>query len=240
MLNPDLPVDRHREAFQREGRVLIDHILDPVAADSLYQCLLHEIPWELVFRRDAEVVTLTAADIDRTSPPELARLTAAIQAQAARTFQFVYWKHSLVDAYRRRLLPHLLTHRLLESLASAQTIELVRRITGLDDITRVDGQATLYRGGNFLTAHSDEQQGRLTRRAAYVIQLCRDWRADWGGLLHFLDDAGRVTDTFTPGFNSMALFAVPQSHCVSMVAPFAPSPRFGVTGWFTADDPAAP
>jgi hypothetical protein len=27
---------------------------------------------------------------------------------------------------------------------------------------------------------------------------------------------------------------VPQPHVVSMVVPFAPGPRFGVTGWFTS------
>lgn len=238
MLNSRLPVDTYREAFAREGRVLIESVLDPAAAEDLYQCLLREIPWELVFRRGDETVTMTAPELERLSGMDAARMTAAIQDQASRTFQFVYWKYSLVDSYRRRALPHLLTHRLLESLASRETIELVRRITGFDDVARVDAQATWYRPGNFLTAHSDEQKNQLTRRAAYVIQLCRDWRADWGGLLHFLDDRGRVRGTITPGFNSMALFAVPQQHAVSMVAPFTPTARFGITGWFTAE-PAA-
>jgi Rps23 Pro-64 3,4-dihydroxylase Tpa1-like proline 4-hydroxylase len=140
----------------------------------------------------------------------------------------------MVDAYRRQVLPQLITHRLLEALASQATIELVRTVTGFSDVSRVDAQATLYRPGNFLTAHSDEQVGEHNRRAAYVIQLCRNWKADWGGLLHFLDASGAVTQTFTPRFNSMALFAVPQEHAVSMVATFAPGPRFGITGWFTA------
>lgn len=234
MINPDLPVAALQERFARERRVLIDGILDLAAAEALYQCLLRQIPWELAFLRGRDVMTLDGAALDRLSPRERDQMMIGIQAQAQREFQFVYWKFSMVDAYRKQALPQLLTHRLLEALASQATIELIRKVTALDDIKQVDAQATMYRPGNFLTAHSDEEEGGLTRRAAYVIQLCRDWKADWGGLLHFVDDQGQVTQTFTPRFNSMALFAVPQEHAVSMVAPFAPGPRFAVTGWFTA------
>ncbi len=234
MINRHLPVDELKERFARERRVLIDSILDPMAAEALYECLLREIPWELVFRRDREVVTLTGSDLDRLPAREREQMMVAVQAQAQRDFQFLYWKFSMVDAYRRRLLPQLITHRLLEELASQATIELVRTITGFADISKVDAQATLYRPGNFLTVHSDEEVDQRERRAAYVIQLCRSWKADWGGLLHFVDGHGAVAQTFTPRFNSMALFAVPQDHLVSMVASFASGPRFGITGWFTA------
>jgi Rps23 Pro-64 3,4-dihydroxylase Tpa1-like proline 4-hydroxylase len=234
LINANLPLEDLRERYARDGRVLIDRILDPGVADALYECLLREIPWEVVFRRGSEVVTLTAPELSRLSPGEQEQLMARVHQQARNDFQFLYWKFSMVDAYRRQILPHLLTHRLLETLASAATIELVRRITGQADIRRVDAQATLYRPGNFLTAHSDVQHGEHGRRAAYVIQLCRDWKADWGGLLQFANGRSEVTETYTPRFNSMALFAVPQEHLVSMVAPFAPGPRFGITGWFTA------
>ena len=60
---------------------------------------------------------------------------------------------------------------------------------------------------------------------------CRE--ADWGGLLHFLDPTGqRAVDTFTPVWNSLSLFRVPQMHEVSLVAPWAGSPRYSITGWF--------
>jgi SM-20-related protein len=234
MINPSLDVMSLGERFARDGRVLIDDILLPDAADLLYQCLLNEIPWEAVFRREQQVVTLEQADLARLEPDQVEQIMAAIHRQAQRDFQFIYWKFSMVDAYRRQQLPHLLTHRLLEALASPEMLERVRQITGQHDIRRVDAQATLYRPGNFLTAHTDDDDGQFVRRTAYVIQLCRNWKADWGGLLHFLDANGGVTQTFTPRFNSMALFRVPQSHAVSMVTPFALGPRLGIAGWFTA------
>jgi Rps23 Pro-64 3,4-dihydroxylase Tpa1-like proline 4-hydroxylase len=207
LINPQLPVAELKNRFARDGRIVIDDVLDPAAAEALYQCLLRDVPWEIVFRRGAQVITLTQRDLERLPQRELDQLMAGVQRQAQTEFQFVYWKFSMVDAYRRQLMPQLLTHRLLESL---------------------------YRPGNFLTEHTDDHDDAFVRRAAYVIQLCKDWKADWGGLLHFLDARGEVTRTFVPRFNSMALFAVPQPHVVSMVVPFAPGPRFGVTGWFTS------
>jgi SM-20-related protein len=51
-------------------------------------------------------------------------------------------------------------------------------------------------------------------------------------LLHFMDAEGKVIDTFVPIFNSLSLFLVPAPHCVSMIAPFATSLRYSITGWF--------
>jgi SM-20-related protein len=234
VINPNLPVAELAERFARDRRIVIDDILDPAAAEALYQCLVRDVPWEVVFRRDTQVITLTQRDLERLPRPELDQLMAGVQRQAQTDFQFLYWKFSMVDAYRRQVLPQLLTHRLLESLAAAETLALLRQITGFADIQRVDAQATLYRPGNFLTEHTDDHDDAYVRRAAYVIQLCKDWKPDWGGLLHFVNARNEVTQTFVPRFNSMALFAVPQPHVVSMVAPFAPGPRFGVTGWFTS------
>jgi Rps23 Pro-64 3,4-dihydroxylase Tpa1-like proline 4-hydroxylase len=65
-----------------------------------------------------------------------------------------------------------------------------------------------------------------------VINLGHDWQADWGGLLQFFDESGQVTESFVPRYNTLSLFRVPQLHAVSLVAPWAERPRFGITGWF--------
>lgn len=233
MINPDLDPQAWQHDFARQRRCVVQDVLAPGAADALWDCMTREVPWELVFRRGREVVTLDERRLAAIDPRQFAALTAEINAQAQDDFQFVYWKYSMVDAYRRGAHTGLALHRLLEALASPAMIGFVRAVTGFDDIRKVDAQATLYRPGNFLTAHTDEEE-RTQRRAAYVIQLCRGWKADWGGLLQFLGPDGAVTSTFTPGYNQMALFAVPQSHSVSMVTPFAGAPRLGITGWFTA------
>jgi len=70
-----------------------------------------------------------------------------------------------------------------------------------------------------------------------VLNLTPDWRPDWGGLLQFFDKRGDVFRAFTPRFNVLNLFRVPQPHNVSWVTPLAGAPRYAVTGWMRA--PAA-
>ena len=67
-----------------------------------------------------------------------------------------------------------------------------------------------------------------------MLNLTPRWNAEWGGLLCFLDDEGRVTQTYTPTWNAMNLLKVPQPHFVSFVAPYASAARCSVTGWMRA------
>lgn len=233
MLNRTLEIESLKAQFGAKRRVQIDAILEAHAAEVVRECLTREVSWEYVYRRQGQVVTVPERTLAAMAPAERARVADEVLQGASAGFQFNYWKFSIVDAYRKGRIPPALG-ALLESLASAETIGMVREITGCVDIQRVDAQATMYRPGNFLTEHTDEQHGEHHRRAAYVIQLTRDWKADWGGLLHFLDAHGAVVDTFVPGFNRMSLFAVPQQHAVSMVTPFAGGVRYAITGWFTA------
>ena len=70
-----------------------------------------------------------------------------------------------------------------------------------------------------------------------MLNVSPVWRAEWGGLLMFLDEAGDVTETFTPAAGTLNVFRVPQSHAVSMVAPFAAAPRYSITGWWRVNPP---
>ena len=109
-------------------------------------------------------------------------------------------------------------------------IAFVRAVTGMSAIAFADAQATLYRPGDFLTAHDDTAAGK-NRLAAYVLSMTPAWRADMGGILEFLDANGHVGGGYVPTFNALNLFRVPQVHCVSQVSLFG-ALRYSVTGWF--------
>jgi SM-20-related protein len=66
------------------------------------------------------------------------------------------------------------------------------------------------------------------------LNLTHQWRADWGGILNFLDADGHVAEGYVPAFNALNLFRVPQRHNVSYVAPFAMNGRYSITGWLRA------
>ncbi len=234
MLNPNLDVDRLAGRFREAGRLRIENVLEPEAAEALHECLDREVPWHLAFIGEQGPTTLPADALASMGRREREELRAAIHRRAAKGFQFEYNSYMMVTAYKEGRDPHLILHRLLEYLNAEPFLDFVRRVTGVARIRKADAQATRYAPGHFLSRHDDinPDQGR---EVAYVLNLTRGWRADWGGLLHFMDDDGSVIDTFMPGFNSLTLFRVPMFHCVSYVAPFAERPRYAVTGWLRSD-----
>lgn len=70
-----------------------------------------------------------------------------------------------------------------------------------------------------------------------MLNLSRDWRADWGGALVFEGADGHIEEGFAPAFNALNIFAVPMRHAVTQVAGFAPADRLSITGWLRARPP---
>ncbi len=103
---------------------------------------------------------------------------------------------------------------------------------GARDIASAEACATRCRPGHFLAIHDDRHE-ETHRRVAYAFGLSPVWRPEWGGLLMFHDGRQDV-ELLVPRMNELNLFGVPQDHSVSLVAPFAPEPRYSVTGWMRA------
>lgn len=110
----------------------------------------------------------------------------------------------------------------------------LREITGDPRIASCEAQATRFLPGHVLTAHSDRDAAE-NRLWAFVLNFTRPWKPDWGGLLLFHGPDGHVEQGFTPGFNTLNLFRVPQPHAVSQVASFAQGQRLAISGWFLKD-----
>ncbi|QIQ86316.1 2OG-Fe(II) oxygenase family protein [Erythrobacter sp.] len=115
-------------------------------------------------------------------------------------------------------------------LSDEPALDFVRTVIGAGAASYADAQATAYGPGHFLTAHDDDVAGK-NRKAAYVMNLSCDWTADWGGLLVFHAPGEARAEALVPSFNALNLFAVPQLHSVSMVAPWVPRRRYSITGW---------
>lgn len=214
-----------RQQFQRDRKLLIPNFLDAAIAERLHEALVSEVPYDLAVR-------INGADQKIAQPSPLAATAAIARAAedaAAQRYGFAYDSYMMVTAYLEGRDPALPLHRLLEVFNSPNYLELLRFLTG-KPVVKQDAQATRYLPGHFLRRHNDfhPTDGRL---CAYVLNLTRDWQADWGGLLQFLDADGQVTGTFVPGYNQLAIFEVPQWHVVSLVAPWATSPRLSITGW---------
>jgi Rps23 Pro-64 3,4-dihydroxylase Tpa1-like proline 4-hydroxylase len=223
-----------REALAARRFAQIENVLQPQAADALWQVLRHHTPFGLAWAGDGQPrgQFLRPEQMRSLSPEQKAAMgNAAASTAGAGRFAFLYGQYPLVEAYKEQWHPGHPLYQLLEEINAPDAIAFARAVSGLDDLIRADAQATLYAPGHFLTEHDDlgEAEGR---RLAYVLNFARDWRPDWGGYLNILDDAGNIVAGFMPRFNCLNLFLVPLRHNVSLVAPFAPVGRLAITGWF--------
>ena len=234
MINNDLLLEPWRARLRAHGRVQIPGFLQEPSALRLQQCLREEVPWETAQRSDA----VLADGQDRSPPPGSAADEVALAATCLRAregFEFYFDRYRMIDARRDGTDPQLVLHAVVDFLNSPQFLDFARQLTGDPAIRMVSAIGVRYRAGHFLRAHNDLANDE-NRAFAYVINLSRQWSPDWGGLLHFLDpEQRRVVDTFTPLWNSLSLFRVPQPHVVSLVAPWAGSARYSITGWFRRD-----
>ncbi len=235
MLNPNLDASRLAGAFRARGRLQVRDIFNAQAAESVHTCLAGEVPWNFAYRLDGRDQSRPATEFSSLPPEQLMAIGARILEQARTGFSFGFMSFPMVEAWRRQSNPPgFVLDAVVEALASPEFIGFAQTLTGDPRIARVDAQATRYTPGHFLTMHDDAEYEGAERRAAYVLNFTRGWRAEWGGTLQFLDAEGGVEETFVPHFNSMSVFAVPARHLVSYVAPYANAPRLSITGWFTA------
>lgn len=232
MLNPKLDVGYWAKNFAVSRRVQILDVLLPEAAERLYACLAHEVPWGIAFTDGVQANFLGAQEIAGFRQQDWLALANKAQACAIgeRQFRFIYNSYKMVEAYKQQRDPGLILHHVLEFINSDGFLGLMRGVTGITDIHMAIAQATRYLPGHFLTAHNDIID-KENRRVAYVLNLTKGWRADWGGLLQFTDGYEHVIATCMPTFNSLTLFEVPMWHHVSYVSPFASQGRYAITGW---------
>lgn len=234
MLNPDLNLVPIAERYANQQRVRINHFFNLENCEALDKCLKLEVPWGLASIKNGQGNARDAAYLSRMTADDWKNYLAYIQKTAREEFQYLYNSYMMVTAYKERRDPNLFLHRVFEFLNSEGLLQLVRDITGDEQIRKADAQATRYLPGHFLKRHNDyfEAAANDSRRVAYVINMTEKWEADWGGLLQFMDDNGNIEETWIPTYNSLNLFKVPTWHCVSCVAPYATRPRLSITGWF--------
>lgn len=230
MLSPILDPSTLAPMLAARGRLQIPGFLAEDSAALLHQCLAREVPWSLAYNEGGVPKTLSAEALRALDPAARAALARRIHAEAADGYQFMYHSYMMVSAYLAGRDPQLPLHRVLEFLNSEAFLGFARALTGVAELKRANAQATCYLPGDFLKRHTDVHSSE-GRRFAYVINLTREWQADWGGQLQFLGEDGAVLESFLPRWNSLSLFAVPAPHCVSFVAPFARAPRLSITGW---------
>ena len=235
-LAANLDVATCRAEFARNGRVQLDPFLAEESAELLGDHLSHRGDWREVINSGDKVFELDRDNQAKLGAEGRARLTNAVNEGARTGFQHIYESIRVSDEPEERMASGTVLDAFATFMSAPETLDVLRAITGLGAAHFADAQATLYRPGDFLTAHRDDVEGK-NRLAAYVLGLTPWWRTEWGGLLLFHEDDGDVSRGLTPRFNCLNIFKVPQTHSVSQVASYAGANRLSITGWLRSRAP---
>lgn len=215
----------------QHGHARIDGLLTEAGAGALHQAVSGgEVAWMRSLDNPANVDAPVAL-FEAQPVEEQARLVQRVHDQATDDFQYLFDRFRIDAALKAGAPAPEALFDVFRLFNSPPFLALARRLTGDERILHIDAQATRYLPGHFLNAH-DDLNAAAGRLYAYVLNLTPNWRAEWGGLLMFMDAPDSVTATLTPRFNALNVFRVPQPHAVSMVAPFAGTPRYSITGWW--------
>jgi SM-20-related protein len=239
ILQLDDSADRSAAArrFAETGRTQAPDLLTLASATSLLSEIEGQPNWNAVFDRAGQNVPLNAGALSTLSEAQMRGLLGHLGQSAASGFQYFFNNVPLYDLYHGPGATSPALKAIYEFINGADFLAQCRVLTGMKDIAFADAQITRYGPGQFLTRHDDNVAGK-NRLAAYVLNLTSNWRAEWGGTLEFYDEPGNVIEGFTPAFNTLNLFKVPQSHAVTYVPPFAQGYRYAITGWLRhGDDP---
>jgi len=228
-LNPIHNLSDYQKEYEVDRRWRIFDVFIQKTAGDITAHIHQDLQYKNAYVEDGAFKLISNEDLKALGTQKQQALTKTIYKQASEGVGFLYAKSDISDNPSDTSL----SQQVRQWLNSKQTLDGIRAMTGHDDITCANAQATRYYPGHFLTRHNDINP-KEKRKVAYVLNFTPTWHPDWGGLLQFYHDNGDPKDTWTPVFNSMALFDVTHPHAVSYVAPFARNPRLAITGWFLA------
>lgn len=229
-LSPELDVDALRAEFDATGRLQVKDVLDPLSAQALAAALDAEQHWLRSVRLASGSFS---APLNGREPVEKMHVKWIEEARIdpddpAMQYMFDVRRLSAERAFGLERGDGL--NAFYDFVNGAEFLAFGAAITGQAPVA-CEAQATRYRRGDLLTLHSDRDSA-TRRQSAWVFNLSREWRPEWGGLLLFHEKGGRIVDGFNPLFNSLSLFRVPMDHSVTQVTDFAPRDRLAISGWY--------
>jgi Rps23 Pro-64 3,4-dihydroxylase Tpa1-like proline 4-hydroxylase len=219
-------IQTYKNIFEKERKVNISNLLQSEEIEKIHRFLNRLLPsfW----------VCATCIKKDRLELPMLDKRNIKRIQMTNEAFgrgEFAYHFYRTFNSNPLMYSP--IEHQVRTFFSSQLFINFLNRITHLE-LTQLNTLfVSKYVSNSFLSTHSDAGNGKL----AFVLHLTKEWKPQYGGHLHFLNqDRTKIVETYTPQFNHLMIFEVPEGegipHFVGHVAPNVSVPRISITGWF--------
>ena len=217
------------QTYANDSRARLEGLLQEQFAVELTKQISSSLGFTNAYMANGQYSTISDEQLKAMQPQQRQAFFKQLYQNASQGVGFFYGRHKL-DETNDLTSP---SQQVMAWLNHADTLNLIKQVSGHQDIVAASAQVTRYTPGHFLTRHNDVNE-QEQRRVAYVLNLTPQWHPDWGGLLQFYHQDGTPKDAWTPTFNSLSLFDVNHVHAVTYVAPYAAGPRLAITGWFRA------
>lgn len=225
MINEIEEVEYLKNKFLSKNILKIDNFLKDSYAQLLYEYLYNNKEWYLA-------TGIEKNKYEKKNIPQLNNINTLQIKNVNNAFakdQFSYIFNRFMNGTNMSFYEF----SIRQLLNSKTFINKLNEITGLNLTKLTTLFASKYQPGNFLSPHSDRGNGRL----AFVINLTKNWKPQYGGNLHFLNESRtEIIDTIVPAFNNFVIFYVPEDkgipHYVSHVVSGVKVNRYAITGWF--------
>jgi SM-20-related protein len=214
------------QEYEKNKKIMIHDIWNQASLKRLTQVLTEDVKYLSAYTLGMANKQSSDEEFKNMSAADLRSLQQSIAENASRGIGFFYGRYEINNNEQNEVLKSLYSY-----LNSESVLSTVSAITGIKGLKGASVQLTRYTPGNFLTRHNDVLETRQ-RAVAFVFGFTPQWHPDWGGLLHFFEMNGNLTDTFLPKNNVLSLFDVNLPHSVSYITPFARNARYSITGWF--------
>jgi len=233
IVNNKLDLNELQKTFKEKGYVVIDNFLKEDVAEKLYQFFAYDMPpeWWSVATYPAKGQSGVEYNRNLNENEDSIQSARGYAETAFSENLFSYAFHrTLSDHFDDCTCPEC---QLRSSIDSEEMYDIISKITDLKIISSNELFAACYVPGDFLSPHQDSPNGII----GFVLQLTKNWRPEYGGLLYFLNDEGNVVENVeVPKFNSLTMFLLPEDkgklHYVSHVNPGTNEVRLSFTGWF--------
>ena len=221
MQQPD--INAFAQMFAQYGVLSLDNLLPAELVDNLYEEFA-TLDWQLQIKDYSQT---TQFELPLSEVPNRDNLIEVLYSK----------KHDidLNDLFYIRLAvdhDNLTSKNMMqvtEFLNGENFINTCRKIVGMDDINRSWLEATCYDKGCFLGNHRDDHHP--DNRVALILNLTRNWKTDWGGLLMIETIPNSQPTIIPPKWNSLSLMRIPVNHTVTCVNQAASEHRYSITGW---------
>ena len=211
-------INKYKQLFDKEKKIKINNFLKETIAETLYKNIFLEKDW----------ILSTGIDKNKYEKRHNNQFYKINQLQIKNINQsflnnkFTYIFYKSVNTYKFEYI-----------LNSEYFINVLNSITGLELKKLTTFFISKYSSNNFLSIHSDKGNGKL----AFVINLTKNWKPQYGGILHFLDEERKnIIESYVPDFNNIVLFYIPEDkgipHYVSHVVSNIKYSKYAITGWY--------